>query len=89
MIRSQQARAQVHELRTTKGTLTQFPEEIAEEFRMYYQSMYNIAPMAPDNHQEDRTAATTRYLQDLRPDALSLEEANAIEAPITTEEIQA
>ncbi|CAH2248209.1 Hypothetical predicted protein, partial [Pelobates cultripes] len=33
----------VHALRTSKGTLTQFPEEIAGEFRTYYKRLYNIA----------------------------------------------
>ncbi|CAH2219285.1 Hypothetical predicted protein, partial [Pelobates cultripes] len=74
MIKNRQARAQVHELRTTKGTLTQFPEEIAEEFRKYYQTLYNIDPTTSGDRQDDRIVATTQYLQNFRPEALSLEE---------------
>ncbi|CAH2285019.1 Hypothetical predicted protein [Pelobates cultripes] len=35
MLRNQQTSAQVSALRTARGTTTQFPEEIANEFRSY------------------------------------------------------
>ncbi|CAH2283812.1 Hypothetical predicted protein [Pelobates cultripes] len=47
MLRGQQAPAQVHKIRTTTGCLTQFLEELADEFRKYYTKLYNIIPSKP------------------------------------------
>ncbi|CAH2246490.1 Hypothetical predicted protein, partial [Pelobates cultripes] len=68
MIRGQQTRAQVPTLRTTRGHLTQFPEEIAEEFRAYYTTLYNIHADRPNELQDTTARETEQYLQGFQPE---------------------
>ncbi|CAH2306963.1 Hypothetical predicted protein [Pelobates cultripes] len=62
MLRGTQSRAQVHALRTTQGTLTQFPEEIASEFQRFYTQLYNTRGVDDGTSQTTRKAETTDYL---------------------------
>ncbi|CAH2284621.1 Hypothetical predicted protein [Pelobates cultripes] len=49
MLRGPQGMTQVHKLRTSDGTITQFPDKIASEFRTFYASLYNIpGPTLPE-----------------------------------------
>ncbi|CAH2285090.1 Hypothetical predicted protein [Pelobates cultripes] len=54
ILRGPQGMTQVHKLRTSDGTITQFPDKIASEFRTFYASLYNIpGPTLPEEEPQD------------------------------------
>ncbi|CAH2223214.1 endonuclease reverse transcriptase, partial [Pelobates cultripes] len=88
MLRGAQSRAQVHALRTTQGTLTQFPEEIASEFQRFYTQLYNTRGDEDRISRTTRKTDTTDYLVGFQPDTLTPEEAEELDTPITEEELK-
>ncbi|CAH2305638.1 Hypothetical predicted protein, partial [Pelobates cultripes] len=83
MLRGAQGRAQVHTLRTAHGTMTQFPEDIATEFRRFYTRLYNAREEETGLPQAARQTDTMDYLRDFHPDALTPAGAEELDAPIT------
>ncbi|CAH2282994.1 Hypothetical predicted protein, partial [Pelobates cultripes] len=73
--------AQVHALGTTRGTTTQFPEDIASEFQRFYAQLYNIRRDEDKLSRNTRELDTTDYLGGFRPDALTSGEAEELDTP--------
>ncbi|CAH2222292.1 Hypothetical predicted protein, partial [Pelobates cultripes] len=88
MLRGPQNKAQVHTQRTRQGRLMQFPEEIADEFRSFYTKLYNTTDINGDTGTAQKQTETARYLQNFNPDALTLEEAETLDVPVTEEEVK-
>ncbi|CAH2319723.1 Hypothetical predicted protein, partial [Pelobates cultripes] len=54
----------VRSINLTSGATTIFPNEIAEEFRKYYHSLYNIHTHDGHNNQDAEDARIRDYLQE-------------------------
>ncbi|CAH2278046.1 Hypothetical predicted protein, partial [Pelobates cultripes] len=79
----------VRNLRLSSGTLTAFPDKIAEEFRQYYQSLYNLHERDGRDKRDTESIRVQEYLRDTVTKAIRPDAAEELDAMITAEDIQA
>ncbi|CAH2273837.1 Hypothetical predicted protein [Pelobates cultripes] len=88
MLKGPQTLAQVHKLRTATGTVTQFPDKIATEFRNFYLSLYNLTrPDQPVEIANKRYRNIREYLTKFVTNKLPPDEMESMEEPITEAEV--
>ncbi|CAH2285581.1 Hypothetical predicted protein [Pelobates cultripes] len=78
---------QVRKVRLTSGSTSQFPEEIAGEFRNYYNSLYNLRPPEDTAQQRNLLEQIQTNLQDNVRARINPEAASILDQPITTEDL--
>ncbi|CAH2326077.1 poly [ADP-ribose] polymerase 4-like, partial [Pelobates cultripes] len=80
---------QIRKLCLASGTISPFPQEIAEEFKNYYQALYNLPAPGGNDRSLNRTTAMTNYLHNNVTEMVNPDSASALDAPISTEELAA
>ncbi|CAH2300767.1 Hypothetical predicted protein, partial [Pelobates cultripes] len=82
-------RTRIHKIRLQSGKVSQFPEDIANEFQRYYHALYNLS--GPEDTPVGHHANTLiqDYLHDNVGRRVSLEAANTLDEPISIEEMAA
>ncbi|CAH2220263.1 DUF1725 domain-containing [Pelobates cultripes] len=53
LLKGDTPRTQVRKLRLSTGSISPYPEEIAGEFREYYNSLYNLCPPEDTAHRRE------------------------------------
>ncbi|CAH2315864.1 Hypothetical predicted protein, partial [Pelobates cultripes] len=64
LLKGDTPRTQVRKLRLTSGRVSPYPEDIADEFRAYYESLYNLRPPGHQAPGGEAPPHVQTYIQD-------------------------
>ncbi|CAH2306603.1 Hypothetical predicted protein, partial [Pelobates cultripes] len=73
-------------LRNLQREVTPFPQKIADEFRTFYQNLYNLHPPPRTTRKESHNARITDYLSNTITNTIDQDSASMLDAPISMEE---
>ncbi|CAH2220552.1 Hypothetical predicted protein, partial [Pelobates cultripes] len=69
--------------------ISQHPEDIAGEFREYYNSLYNPRHSEEPTHRRELSPHIRTYLQDTIRTQISPEMASTLDEPVATDDLAA
>ncbi|CAH2300866.1 endonuclease reverse transcriptase [Pelobates cultripes] len=87
LLKGNAPRTQVRTLRLPSGASTAFPDQIAEEFRRYYQSLYNLQDRGRGEDGGADHSSTQEYLKETVTKTIHPDAAEELDAAITAEDI--
>ncbi|CAH2326714.1 poly [ADP-ribose] polymerase 4-like [Pelobates cultripes] len=87
LLRQRKTQLYIPKIKNAQQQIRHLPEQIATEFQRYYQDLYHLRKEAQDNQKHQKTADIRQYLNSANMPDITEAEKDALEAPITPEEL--
>ncbi|CAH2311707.1 metabotropic glutamate receptor 2-like, partial [Pelobates cultripes] len=87
LLKQRKTQLYIPKIKDTQQRLKHLPDQIATEFRTYYQGLYHLRQDEPGESQSSKLADVRRYIGSAHMPEISETDREALEAPITPEEL--
>lgn len=86
-LQSKKASHTIHKISNSAGDSFSRNEEISQQFVQYFSKLYNLTPSHHADDPSNRKTALQNFLTQYGPQPLSTDDAQSLDAPLSTEEL--